>query len=90
MDELIQEATLNAKKQMLSMYNRYIRMRSISSLTTVNRLQEALKALHVHFDVIDFYLSIEDKEQTEITENDILDLLEVVKKELLLKDLNNI
>ena len=90
MEDIILEATTNAKRRMLVMYQRYIRMRSIHSVTTFNRLLEALKALHVYFDVIDYYLDAEDKTRIEITQDDILDLLEVVKKELLLEDLNNI
>jgi hypothetical protein len=90
MDEIILEATTNAKRRMLIMYERYLRMRSISSMTTAYRLLDAIKALHVYFDIIDYYMDAADKERIEITQDDILDLLEVVKKELLLEDLNNI
>lgn len=85
----IQEATLNAKESMLSMYDRYLKLLSLGNVSVASRLLESLKALHIYFMVIDYYLN-SDSTRIEITENDILDLLEVVKKELLLENLNNI
>lgn len=79
----IELANLSGKVRMLKKYDKYFKLKSIDSKTNHYKYLESLKALHVYFRIVDYWLDLEDKSISEITETDIDEVLELIKKEVI-------
>ncbi len=79
----IELANFGGKIRMLRKYDKYFQLKSIDSRTNHYKFLESLKALNIYFRIIDYWLELPDKTTSEITKTDIDEVLELIKKEVI-------